>query len=271
MNMRYLKSRLVIGASALAAGSFAFAAPAAAATAFQNGSFFLGTATSPLGDSFQTVCAGSTSGATDATAITGWTVTGGSVDVVGTGYWTPEVSGTNSLDMNGSPLNCPTNTSGASLAAGTIQQTFTTVPGGIYFVSFWMAGNPAVGYQGSTGEAVPATKTLYVQATGGSKQTYTFTNNNSTSATNMGWVQKGYTFSANSDSTTLSFMADSNNTSYGGPALDSVTVTPIITSGAQCKDGGWKNLFDPNTGANFKNQGQCVSHFATSGDVPIGS
>jgi hypothetical protein len=33
--------------------------------------------------------------------------------------------------------------------------------------------------------------------------------------------------------------------------------TPV--SEEQCKDGGYRNLIDPETGQPFKNQGQCVS------------
>ena len=35
----------------------------------------------------------------------------------------------------------------------------------------------------------------------------------------------------------------------------------------QCKNGGWQNMQDAN-GNSFKNQGDCVSYFATGGSNP---
>ena len=34
----------------------------------------------------------------------------------------------------------------------------------------------------------------------------------------------------------------------------------------QCKNGGWKNLTNPETGRPFKNQGECVSFFVRGGE-----
>lgn len=194
-----------------------------------------------------------------ATAIPGWTVTSGSVDWISY-YWSAE-DGSYSLDMNGTATTDNPDT------AGSIQQTFATVTGGTYMVQFWLAGNPDGG---------PAVKTLYVQATGGPSKPYSFDtatgyNGGPTSNTHMGWVQEGYSFTATSTSTTLTFSADPSNMTNNGPALDNVTVTGILTSGAQCKDDGWQGQKDPATGLPFNNQGQCVSYFATNGDTPIGS
>ena len=64
--------------------------------------------------------------------------------------------------------------------------------------------------------------------------------------------------------------ADPANTSICGPALDDVTTTETVVGGAQCKSGGWKTMDDAD-GTPFKNQGDCVSFYATSGATPIGN
>ena len=97
---------------------------------------------------------------------------------------------------------------------------------------------------------------------------------NGTTLTDMHWVDMGYTFTASGSSTTLTFASTTAGTSYAGPALDNVTVTAIATTGASCKNGGWETnhyLDANNNPITFTNQGQCVSHFATSGAVPIGN
>ena len=90
----------------------AFAAP------FQNGSFEVGTPTAdpcnvalPIGS----------------TAITGWTVIAGNIEYI-THCWTPS-EGARSLDLVGNGN------------IGGVQQTFDTVVGATYQVSFDLAGN----------------------------------------------------------------------------------------------------------------------------------
>ena len=64
------------------------------------------------------------------------------------------------------------------------------------------------------------------------------------------------------------------HTDQSGLFIDNVIVTQVATTGASCKDGGWatNNYIDGSGNAvTFKNQGQCVSYFATSGAVPIGN
>src|SRR5262245_54069854 len=86
------------------------------AAAFTNGSFETGTNPGV----FTTLASGST-------AITGWMVSAGTIDYIGT-YWTAS-DGVRSLDMSG---NGP----------GAITQTFDTVPNQQYQVIFDLAGNP---------------------------------------------------------------------------------------------------------------------------------
>ena len=101
-------------------------------------------------------------------------------------------------------------------SAGGIQQTFDTVIGTIYTVSFDLAGNPA----GS-----PRIKNVDVSATGGVTTNYTF-DTSGKSFSNMGWVTHNYSFTATSTSTTLSFTS-LDGTPFG-PALDNVRVATAV-------------------------------------------
>lgn len=170
-------------------GALAVAIPAWALTSLVlNGSFESGT--NP--GSFITLTA------PNSTDITNWTVSAGSIDYIGT-YWQPS-EGARSLDLSG---NGP----------GAVSQTFTTVAGRQYMVTFDLAGNPDGG---------PAVKTLDVSATGGATTPYTFDVTGHTKA-NMGWLHQTYNFTATGASTTLTF-ASTTATAYG-PALDNVVVT----------------------------------------------
>ena len=163
------------------------------AAPFQNGSFENG---SGAPASLTTLGPGDTS-------ITGWTVTGNGIDWIGT-YWVA-ANGTYSLDLSAG-------------AAGGIQQTFDTVAGHNYSVTFALAGN---GAGGST------VKMVQVQATGGTQTTYSF-ETTGTSYSAMGWTTQTYSFTATGPSTTLSFTS-LENSAYG-PALDNVAlgdVTPV--------------------------------------------
>ena len=165
------------------------------AAQFQNGSFENG---SGAPASLTTLGPGDTS-------ITGWTVTGNGIDWIGS-YW-QAANGTYSLDLS-------------AAAAGGIDQTFDTVAGHNYSVTFSLAGN---GAGGST------VKVVQVQATGGALTTYSF-DTTGTSYSAMGWTTQTYSFTATGPSTTLSFTS-LENSAYG-PALDNVAVadvTPVST------------------------------------------
>ena len=207
---------------------------------FENGDF--------VGSVFDVLAAGTA----NAGAITGWSVTSGTVDWVST-YWTSE-DGAKSLDMNGSP------TSAVASTVGTISQTLATTVNNRYVVKFFLAGNPTCG---------PSTKNLTVRATGAAAQTYSFTNTSATTQANMGWEAETYSFAALGSSTDLTFAADPSNTSNCGPALDNVSITETVAGGSDCKRGGWRTMFETD-GTSFRNQGDCVSFYATSGATPIG-
>ena len=58
----------------------------------------------------------------------------------------------------------------------------------------------------------------------------------------MKWQCRMYTFKATSSSTTLTFT--STTAGAFGPALDQVVVTETAATGANCKDDGWRNMFE---------------------------
>jgi choice-of-anchor C domain-containing protein len=166
-----------------------------------------------------------------------WTVDAGSIDWIGT-YW-PAQDGAMSIDLSGT-------------SAGTLSQTFATTIGNTYTVSFGLSGNPA---------GDPAVKTLDVSATGGTPASYSYdaTGND---LSNMNWTTETYSFLATSASSTLSFI--STTAGAFGPALDNVVVTETVPTKDDCKQGGWQTMIDT-AGNAFKNQGDCVSFFATKG------
>jgi len=163
---------------------------AANAAEFVNGSFEAG---APAG-SFSTVSGGNNS------SISGWTVTGNSVDYIGN-YWTAQ-DASRSVDLNGA-------------AQGGIQQTFDTLDGIQYNVTFWLAGNP---------DGLPVAKSVLVSATGATDGLFSF-DSTGASKNNMGWSKYTYNFLASGTSTTLSF-ASQNAGAYGA-ALDNVSVSAV--------------------------------------------
>jgi len=140
------------------------------------------------------------------TAINGWTVLSTNLDYIGT-LWVAE-DGARSLDLNGNDV-------------GGIAQTFDTVAGHRYQVSFYLAGNPA---------GLPTVKTIEVAATDNAAMDYFFDVTGHSFAS-MGWTQEFYHFSASGSSVTLSFTSLSTTPSganaYYGPALDNVSVTDL--------------------------------------------
>jgi choice-of-anchor C domain-containing protein len=187
---------LPILALGLALTSLTLSHRPAQAAAFTNGSFELG----PDPGQLITLPAGSTD-------LTGWTVTSGNVDYIGSAWQAS--NGSRSLDLSGA-------------GAGQIGHTFDTILGTTYQVLFDLAGNPA---------GNPVEKLLRVAATGGTAQDYSF-DTTGKSVTAMGWQTVAYNFTATSPSTTLLFTS-LTDTAFG-PALDNVRVstdglTPVPT------------------------------------------
>lgn len=145
--------------------------------------------------SFTTLNAGST-------AITGWTISSGSVDYIGT-YWTAQ-DGSRSLDLDGN-------------APGGIQasQSIATIVGQQYLVSFWMAANPDGG---------PNPKTVDVSFGDTLPQAFAFTPTNTTKQ-NMGWQEYSFIVTASGTLSDLAFVSTTDG-AYG-PALDNISVDAV--------------------------------------------
>src|SRR6188768_1069150 len=137
--------------------------------------------------------------------------------------------------------------------AGSWSQSFDTTIGNTYTVAFLLSGNPAGG--------VPLLTTLEVSATGGTTGMYSHDTTGS-DLTTMVWTPETYEFLATSATTTISFA--STTAGPFGPAIDNVVVTETVPTKDECKNGGWQSMID-NAGNSFKNQGDCVSYFATKG------
>ena len=134
---------------------------------------------------------------TNSTAITGWRVTSGSVDLIGS-YWNHS-DGARSLDMSGN-------------APGTIAQTLTTVAGQRYRLSFDVSSNPDQ----------PSLKTMNVFIGSAAPLNIVSPPVNRP----LSWVTHSHIFTADSASTQLRFQS-----TFGGPwgvALDNVAVNAVV-------------------------------------------
>jgi len=141
----------------------------------------------------------------DNTSINDWTVSSGSVDYIGS-YW-QAADGDNSLDLNGN-------------AAGSVSQTFDTVAGASYAVSFSLSGNPDAG---------PTAKVVRVSASGGSPASQDFTFDTAAKGNtkeDMKWESDTFTFTASGTSTTLTFASQVEGAF--GPALDKVSIEETL-------------------------------------------
>ncbi len=135
----------------------------------------------------------------DSTAIKGWTVTRGQIDLLSTNWQAGE--GKRSLDLHGSP------------GIGGVKQTLATKKGKTYTVTFQMAGNPG----GQVTE-----KSLWVAAAG-EKKKFTF-DAKGKSHEAMGWEKMTWEFTATADETELELYSAETADEFAGPALDDVSV-----------------------------------------------
>ncbi len=221
---------ILIASLALACISRVAAAP------FQNGSFEIGT---DPGASFLTLANG------DNTNITGWTVIQGDIDYIG-GYWQP-AQGSRSLDLIGDQF------------VGGVQQTFDTVPGATYSVSFEMAGNPAGG---------PTIRPLAVTVAGNT-QNFTFDITGAT-LSNMNWTAHQFNFVATGASATIQFVSDLTGDPAGccyGAALDNVQIVGLPSVGITKTHGG--SFSQGQTGATYTLTVSNVGAGPTAGTVTV--
>jgi choice-of-anchor C domain-containing protein len=228
-----LKRRSLFGTLAALGASVVLAGTVLASGPFTNGSFETGNFVPfQQGVDFARLVAPDNS-------IDGWNVSNGSVDWVGT-YW-QAADGTRSIDLDGNETQ-----------PGTISQTFDTHVGSTYVVTFALSGNPDAG---------PALKTMTVDIDGGAPTAYSYdTGVNLTTRAAMHYLTKGYSFVATDLETTLNFTSTTDG-GYGA-VIDNIVITETLQTGAQCKNSGWKTMVDKLSNP-FKNQGDCVSYFAT--------
>lgn len=145
--------------------------------------------------------------APDASSISGWKVSDGSIDYIGASGWKAG-DGNRSLDLSGA-------------SAGKVQQTVSGfIPGQRYRLSFLMAGNPLLI------PSLPAVKELRASV-GDVTQDYSF-NASGLTTVNMGWTEKTLDFVSATNSVTITFA--SLTPGIGGPALDRVAIAALTTN-----------------------------------------
>jgi choice-of-anchor C domain-containing protein len=136
-------------------------------------------------------------------ALSGWTVSGGAINIVTDNYWVP-LSGHRSIVLSSS-------------GPGAIEQDIATAPGAVYRLTFWLSGEPF---------SSPTLK--HVRLTAGATtqdQTYDITD---AWHWDMAWSQRTFDFAATGSTTTLR-LASMDATQWG-PALDSMKVE-LVSAG----------------------------------------
>jgi choice-of-anchor C domain-containing protein len=175
----------------------------ASAAPFQNGSFEVGSPVTSPGACFVTLPNGSTN-------LTGWTVIFGNIDWDGPGCGAQtQTDGSTSLDLVGDQT------------IGGVQQTFDTVAGRVYQVSFDLNGNWG---------GLPVVKPLRVTVAGVT-QDYTLdtTGEDATNSPTY-WATKVFTFTATGASETISLVSNlSGIGTSAGAVIDNVRVIPSGT------------------------------------------
>jgi hypothetical protein len=186
-------------ASALAALALVAAPSAGAAELLTNGGFEnLGSAV-PEGWGGYTYYAGGQVG------LPGWTVDAGSVDVTtNASAWSPAYEGQNGLDING-------------WDAGTISQSFATILGEMYTVSFAYSRNAA---------SAPNPATATVSAGGSFLDVVAANDGSFGSANNFLWKTGSFTFVGTGNTETISLAATIPGN--GGVFFDNVSVSGAV-------------------------------------------
>ena len=194
--MRVL-NRICVG---VAAGAV-LAAPSYAQNLVVNGGFEI--IAPPVGN-YRALAAGNTT-------LTGWTIGGGGIDIIGT-RWQASPNGGNNIDLN-------------NLAPGSITQTITTplTAGTIYALDYYIAGNPE-------GNQLPANKTLDLFFNLGATTEFTTSDSfNVTGKTvaNMGWQFRHVRFTPTTTGIyNLVFL--STTTGSRGPAIDGLDLHILL-------------------------------------------
>lgn len=139
-------------------------------------------------------------------AIAGWRVVG-PVDYVSSAYWQSPEGAARSVDLDGTP------------GPGAIEQTFATLPGVTYLVSFELAANT---------EGPPRMKRVRVTV-GGTTRVLTVDVGGRSSAA-MHYEYESFTFVAPAKTATIAFASLSAPGNWNGAVLASVAVTDAKAS-----------------------------------------
>jgi choice-of-anchor C domain-containing protein len=142
-------------------------------------------------------------------ALTGWTVVSGSVDVSSAAnVFGAPYQGAQYLDLDGT-------------SPGHIKQSFVTAVGGSYQLTFAYSNNPA------SGGTDPASANVSLSGSGVSDLLNQNITHGGTTPAFMNWILFTDTFTANSTLTTLDFNSLDLSTSIGGIGLDAVSVAAV--------------------------------------------
>jgi choice-of-anchor C domain-containing protein len=134
------------------------------------------------------------------TAMPGWVVTRGQIDIVG--YYWVAASGKRSIDLHGSP------------GFGGVAQTFKTEKGKRYQVVFSLAGSGDVKLKRTAVSAAGQTHEFSFDSTGKNHD-------------DMGWEKMVWEFTAIADETTLEIYTLETTEGLAGPVIDDVWVLPV--------------------------------------------
>ena len=194
-----MKFNVFRAAAASALAAFAIAAAPSTASAVElltNGSF------EDIGTGIPEGWGGLTYYAGGPVALPGWTISTGSVDLTtSASFWGPAYDGNYSLDING-------------WDPGTISQSFATVMGQLYNVSFAYGRNVA---------NAPDVATALVSAGGTTFNVIAANDGTFGYGHNMQWKTAGFSFTGNGSPTTISLSA--LNGGNAGVFFDKISVT----------------------------------------------
>lgn len=143
-------------------------------------------------------------------SITGWVITGNSVDVLKSTRWTPH-EGNQSVDLTG-------------VTAGGLYQDVATTVGQLYRLSFWIAGNPEFPNAGG-GPFIKQAKLSWGAA---AVTTLSFDVTGKTDL-NPGWVKYSFDLTATGPTTRLQFQ--SLTSGFSGVMLDDLNLIQVPPPG----------------------------------------
>lgn len=139
-------------------------------------------------------------------------IVGTGVDHIGDYWQSSPGGGFYSVDLAGS-------------SSGSISTTINGLStGGLYYVSFWLAGNPD--WQEPWAASMPNNPIKTVGVDVGSQSTQFLFDSTGMTRTNMGWVFRSFTFSAEGSSMGLTF-SDLNGAGGFGAVIAGVTVQAV--------------------------------------------